>query len=872
VRHTVGPVLDEKLDALRPRLREAEQRFHPAVRRKRELEGVTPDEPALLRDVAGDVLHDLFDVKILDPAMGSGHFLVEAVDYVTDRLVRFLDGFPFLGVFFEGMRAAILEEMERQQVTVDPARLTDVTLLKRHVLKRCIYGVDLNPMAVELAKVSLWLDCFTLGAPLSFLDHHLRCGNSLIGAMAQEVAEEFESELPLFGTGPFSGLLRAAEIMRGISTIADVTLEQVRESGHLFEAFDEAAKPYKQLLDIRVAQHFDVERADEFLRTHTPEQALEIVRGQAEEVEPVYQEVVEQTRTLYDEKRFFHWDLEFPEVFIDLDQAQWREDGGFDAVIGNPPYASAKGEIENYLRLHFNVASYFIDLFHTFMERGLDILSTGGRFGYIVPEPWLTMEKLEPLRSYILAESNILQILQLTKPVFEDATVDNIVLISERETTPDEILILEGHNSRNKLYDVQERNRILQSSLVDTPGKRIEVRLTAEDQGILEQSRQISLPLEFLTSPSIGIQAYNRSKHTKAQIENRVFHSDKKESEDYLPEISGRHVGRYTLTIPNDQWVKYGSHLHDYRPLRYFTEPRILVREITREGKHKISAVYTSEVACNYKTSLIILPEDESYSLHYYLALINSSLISWIYIRTANKIVSDAFPRISVADLEQLPIRRIHFTTSEAERERLAALGITEATEWIETAEGGSVTSASFSAFSDSKLGRWLDERLSADPEQSDVVHDLLAHLAEQMIALHKQKQERVAAFWDALEAVTDADTFEDLSEHGKWEASLWKDPACRPYVDQESRSTRHLDESLGWDRDCYEAFAGMLAGKTSVTGPIIDVYREHHPSYRRLVERIASTDELIDQIVYRLYGLTDEEIAVVEGRATTAD
>jgi hypothetical protein len=145
------------------------------------------------------------------------------------------------------------------------------------------------------------------------------------------------------------------------------------------------------------------------------------------------------------------------------------------------------------------------------------------------------------------------------------------------------------------------------------------------------------------------------------------------------------------------------------------------------------------------------------------------------------------------------------------------------------------------------------------------VVHDLLAHLAEQMIALHKQKQERVAAFWDALEAVTDAGTFEDLSEHGKWEASLWKDPACRPYVDQESRSTRHLDESLGWDRDCYEAFARMLAGKSSVTGPIIDVYREHHPPYKRLVERIASTDELIDQIVYRLYGLTDEEIAVVE-------
>ena len=83
-------------------------------------------------------------------------------------------------------RLDIVAEMERQRVTVDTGRLTDINLLKRHVLKRCVYGVDLNPMAVELAKVSLWLDCFTIGAPLSFLDHHLKCGNSLIGTTVRE--------------------------------------------------------------------------------------------------------------------------------------------------------------------------------------------------------------------------------------------------------------------------------------------------------------------------------------------------------------------------------------------------------------------------------------------------------------------------------------------------------------------------------------------------------------------------------------------------------------------------------------------------------------------------------------------------------------
>jgi hypothetical protein len=138
-----------------------------------------------------ELVDEIFSVRVLDAAMGSGHFLVEAVDFITDRMLHFLKGFGWNPVYahIEYVRTQILEEMDRQGVTIDPGRLTDVNLVKRHVLKRCIFGVDLNPMAVELAKVSLWLDCFTLGAPLSFLDHHLRCGNSLLGTTAAEVED-----------------------------------------------------------------------------------------------------------------------------------------------------------------------------------------------------------------------------------------------------------------------------------------------------------------------------------------------------------------------------------------------------------------------------------------------------------------------------------------------------------------------------------------------------------------------------------------------------------------------------------------------------------------------------------------------------------
>jgi hypothetical protein len=127
-------------------------------------------------------------------------------------------------------------------------------------------------------------------------------------------------------------------------------------------------------------------------------------------------------------------------------------------------------------------------------------------------------------------------------------------------------------------------------------------------------------------------------------------------------------------------------------------------------------------------------------------------------------------------------------------------------------------------------------------------------------------QDDRVEAFWKDLEAATSPDTFEALHSSGKWEATLAKDPACASYVDAESRSTRTLDESLGWNEDCFQVFAGLLAGKSAVTPPLIDVYCKHHPPYKHLVECIVATDDLIDQIVYRLYRLTEEEIAVVEG------
>ncbi|MFO7632261.1 MAG: glycoside hydrolase family 92 protein, partial [Caldilinea sp.] len=155
VEHTVGPVLDRKFDELAPRVRDAQQRY----RKAKEVAITKSEDPEKFwNDLEMQQLADAcLDIKVLDPAMGSGHFLVEAVDFISDRLIDWLNGWTENPVWalLERIRRDILEDMERQQVTIPAERLVRVALLKRAVLKRCIYGVDLNAMAVELAFFDL---------------------------------------------------------------------------------------------------------------------------------------------------------------------------------------------------------------------------------------------------------------------------------------------------------------------------------------------------------------------------------------------------------------------------------------------------------------------------------------------------------------------------------------------------------------------------------------------------------------------------------------------------------------------------------------------------------------------------------------------
>lgn len=484
VANAVGPVLEEKFEKMRPKLRDAQRERKAFFDKQKALEktGIKP-EPIEKADLIGrELVDELFDLKVLDMAMGSGHFLVETVDFITDKALDFLNGFPWNPVFahLERMRKTILKEMEDQSITIDPARLTDVNLLKRHILKKCIYGVDLNPMAVELAKVSLWLDCFTLGAPLSFLDHHLKCGNSLIGVSVDEVRKKVEGEIEkghqqslLFGS-PFTGLLLATDLMRHVGDLSDITADQVRQSRAEYSKASDALTPFKMILNVYASQWFGNGDLKKLKKNVGVSPALMFLRGgesdgwirdphDLDSLSPHGREVATIALSAAEEKRVFHWELEFPEVFYGPRKGTTQvierlPEAGFDAVVGNPPYVRQEGlgEDKPFLEFaHAPVYSGVADLYVYFYHQGLAMLRRGGRFGMITSNKFLRANYGKGLRSFLTRHTIIDLIDFRDLPVFDDAIAYPLILIAEKTQPAEDHAVLTC-----SVADMDEANRI----------------------------------------------------------------------------------------------------------------------------------------------------------------------------------------------------------------------------------------------------------------------------------------------------------------------------------------------------------------------------------------------------------------------------
>ncbi len=375
IRETLQPLIRDKYDAFQQQL--------SVISDKTKRDEV---KIALLKGV--DPAAAILELKICDPAMGSGHFLVNLVDYLAhavheaiadaNAMVNLPDDIQYVSPLLDTVnkiRWTIMKSATDASLTLDDDRLTDRNIIRRIILKRCVYGVDKNEMAVELAKVSLWLHTFTAGAPLSFLDHHLHCGNSLFGEWVANALDKLDKQGKKMLMIPYlRQAIKSAGTSQKLDFIADADIAEVDQSTEFYDDLVELTDPLNSILrilqtlewmnlkdeadctavhgwldglfgdPIRIAQ----EVFEPALPTYHRKQVRPSDRN-AEDFSPVPENgsrereqvvsVLQRARNLLNEEKFYNWEVSYPGVWKDW---EGNRTGGFDAVVSNPPWERIK--------------------------------------------------------------------------------------------------------------------------------------------------------------------------------------------------------------------------------------------------------------------------------------------------------------------------------------------------------------------------------------------------------------------------------------------------------------------------------------------------------------------------------------------------
>lgn len=559
-------------------------------------------------ELAMSIDRKLIDVKICDPAIGSG-------------------AFPM----------GLLRELYACRKSIEIFEEDNAADIKRHIIQNNIYGVDIEKGAVDIARLRFWLALIIdekEPMPLPNLDFKIMQGNSLLESYKGVDLSQIQNK-----------------VKRGKSVMIREkrSNQMVVSKPELSLVFDEQ-DAQKNIQDI-IKLYFDV--TDHVKRDDLRRQITLSIKDYIKKCGPAIVGEVDDLEIPNDQ--FFLWHTYFADVF---------EQGGFDIVIGNPPYGvSIKDDYRKAVVASWgNVPDY--EIYYYFIVLAAPLLKKKGVMSYIIPNTFLFNTFAKHFREMLVEKWNVLEILDCTKfPIFESAVVRNAINLFQKDSEGSKQVGYRNTANVTSFSDLLERERefmTVESLLAMNQNWGLAFYLGANDIKVINQ---ISSSIDSICNHydvSQGYIPYRKSDLIKIYgkeegeriVKERLWHSLQPLDNTYIQEIYGRDITKYSYHSTGE-YVKYGKHLACYVDLKFFNSSRLLVREITNP---QIIACLLDEVFVNDPQLISVIVRDERYSLEFLWGILNSKLATYYHFHHSPKATKGAFPKILVQDIKGFPL------------------------------------------------------------------------------------------------------------------------------------------------------------------------------------------------------------------------
>ncbi|HRX23608.1 MAG TPA: TaqI-like C-terminal specificity domain-containing protein [Chitinophagales bacterium] len=613
-------------------------------------------------------------IKICDPAVGSGHFLVSALNEMIAvknnlKILQDRDGKRLKEYQVEVVNDELIvtdeegEFFEYNPSNKESQRIQETLFHeKQTIIENCLFGVDINSNSVKICRLRLWIELLknayyknaTELETLPNIDINIKCGNSLVSRFA--IDADLKQALKK-SKWTIDSYRIAVDTYRNAES-----KEQKREMERLITDIKSDFRSEISLNDPKVKKLRKL--SGDLYQMTNQGQLFEMSKKEKADWNKKVQQLTEETKKLETEieeikankifENAFEWRFEFPEVLND--------DGdfvGFDVVIGNPPYVDLK-ELDNnlvkFIFAHYPTSSNRVNLYSTFVEKAFSLLKSDGYFSFIIPNSILMGSSYQNLRNLI--KSEIYGIVKLPEKVFEDAAVETVI-IEFKKKGEFEICQTLAYKKDDKVTELDETLKYLVPKksweIYDEP--KFNIYISDEILKPLTKIHGKGKRLEEIADFTLGITPYDKYKgHSKELIENKEFHSDVKLSDEYKPLIKGENIVPYYVDEKENGYIKYGSWLGAPREERFFTEPRVIVRQIVSGKPPKIYAGYTDKPLYFTQIGFSIIPKSDI-TVFELTALLNSKLMNFYHKYLFLDIEKELFQKILIENCKLFPCR-----------------------------------------------------------------------------------------------------------------------------------------------------------------------------------------------------------------------